>query len=77
MVGVHAYDGSIMLDQRVVGLSHHGEEDRDTVVKVEVDAVVRCFCKAKYERARTVGVQHDWLGGTYFIDRVNPSEGND
>jgi hypothetical protein len=54
-----------------------GDQNRDTVVKVEVDGVVRCFCKAKYERARVIGVQHDWLGGTYFTDRVNPSEGND
>ena len=77
VVGAHANDGSIMLNQRVVGLSHYGGKNRDTVVKVEVDGVVRCFCKAKYERARVVGVQHDPLGNTYFIDRVNPSEGDD
>ncbi len=76
LAGVRANDGSIMLDQRVIGLSDLDEESRDTVVKVEVHGVVRCFCKAKYECARTVGVQHDSLGGTYFIDRVNPIDGN-
>jgi GNAT superfamily N-acetyltransferase len=76
LAGVHADDGSIMLDRRVIGLSDLGEEGQDTVVKVEVHSVVRCFCKAKYECARTVGVQHDWFGGTFFIDRVNPIDGN-
>ena len=74
--GVNANDGSIMLNQRIVGLSHLGEDNQDTVVKVEVDGVVRCFCKAKHERAKAVGVQYDSSGGTYFIDRVNPIEGN-
>lgn len=76
VTGVHANDGSIMLGQRIIGLSHLGDENRDTVIKVEVDGEVRCFCKAKYEDARAVGVQRDWLGGTYFIDRVNPIEDN-
>jgi GNAT superfamily N-acetyltransferase len=75
LVGVNANDGSIMLNQRVIGLSDLGEESRDTVVKVVVHGVVRCFCKAKNECARTVGVQHDSLGDTYFIDRVNPIDG--
>lgn len=77
VAGVHANDGVIMLDQRVVGLSHYGDENRDTVVKIELDGVIHCFCKAKYERARAVGVQHDSLGDPYFIDRVNRSESND
>jgi len=76
VTGVRTNDGSIMLDQRIIGLSRPGDENRDTVIKVEVGGVVRCFCKAKYEDARAVGVQHDCLGGTYFIDRVNPIEGN-
>jgi hypothetical protein len=35
-----------------------------------VNGVERCFCKAKYNDARDIGVQHDSIGGTFFIDRV-------
>jgi GNAT superfamily N-acetyltransferase len=74
--GVLTNDGSIMLDRRIVGLSHLGEANRDTVVKIEVDGVVRCFCKAKCEEAQAVGIQRDSWGGTYFIDCVNSIEDN-
>lgn len=77
VAGVHAEDGSISLNQRVIGLSHYGRRgDGDTVVKVEIDGSLRCFCKAKHESGRAVGVQHDSIGSTYFIDRVTAS-GND
>jgi GNAT superfamily N-acetyltransferase len=74
VAGVYADDGSIILNQRVIGLSHYGRGgDGDTVVKVEIDGVSRCFCKAKHESARAVGVRHDSIGSAYFIDRVAPS----
>jgi GNAT superfamily N-acetyltransferase len=75
--GVHADDGSIMLDQRVIGLSHEGPANGNTVIKIEVGGVVRCFCKSKHEDARSIGVQYDGIGGTFFIDCIEPSEGND
>lgn len=72
--GVKANDGSILLGQRIIEPSHPGDEARDIVIKIEVDGVVRCLCKAKYANAQAVGVQYDSLGDTYFIDRVNPIE---
>lgn len=73
VAGVHADDGSIILNQRVIGLSHYGRRGGgDTVVKVEIDGVPHCFCKAKHESATVLGVQHDSIGSTYFIDRVTP-----
>jgi hypothetical protein len=70
VVGVRADDASIMLGERIIGLSDYGSEKGDTVVKIEVEGIVHCFCKAKHEPAQLSGVQRDWLGGTYFIDTV-------
>jgi len=73
VAGFYTDDGSIILAQRVIGLSHYGGQSRDTVVKIEIEGVVHCFCKAKYDDARAIGVKHDWSGDAYFIDRLNPS----
>lgn len=73
-LGVRLDDGSIMLDQRVIGLSRYGTEAGDTVVKIEVDGVGRCFCKCKYADARAVGVQYDEAGGTFFIDCITSED---
>lgn len=63
-------DGTITLERRVVGLCDDEPEGRDLAVKIEVDGVVRCFSKAKYEEAEESGVVRDWIGGAFYIDAV-------
>lgn len=75
--GVRGIDGSIMLDKRVIGISHGGSVHRDIAIKIEVDGVIRCFCKGKHEPAKAIGVQRDWSGGTFFIDSIELDEGGD
>lgn len=75
VTGAHLDDGTVMLDRRVIGLPDDEPERKDLVVKVEVDGEVRCFCKAKYEEAGKAGVIHDWEGGCFYIDAIEPAEG--
>lgn len=70
--GSREVDGSIRLDRRVMGLSADEPDGRDLVIRIEVDGRPICFCKAKYDEARRAGVLHDFRGGVYFIDIVNP-----
>jgi hypothetical protein len=49
-------------------------EGRDLAVKIEVDGVVRCFSKAKYEEAEESGVVRDWKGGAFYVDAVEPCD---
>lgn len=65
-------DGSIMLERRVIGLCDV-PPGQDLAIKIEVNGVERCFCKAKY--AKGVGVQRDCFGHTFFIDCINPNAG--
>jgi GNAT superfamily N-acetyltransferase len=74
LAGVRSPDRSIMLEQRVIGLCDDEPDSQDLAVKIEVNGVQRCFCKAKYQDAQDAGVQHDCIGGTFFIDRVEPSD---
>jgi hypothetical protein len=61
-------DGTVMLEQRAIGLISGIEGD--LAVKIEVDGVQRCFCKAKYDVAVDAGVQYDGPGNNFFIDIV-------
>jgi GNAT superfamily N-acetyltransferase len=72
VAGVLDLDGSIMLEQRVFGLCDDEPDNRDLTIKIEVNGVEHCFCKAKHSGARTVGVQHDGIGNTFYVDRVIP-----
>jgi GNAT superfamily N-acetyltransferase len=71
--GVHL-DGSIILEGRVIGLCDDVSPGQDLAIKIEVNGVEHCFCKAKY--AKDVGVQYDCSGGTFFIDCVKPKKGD-
>jgi hypothetical protein len=44
-------------------------------VRIEVDGVERCVCRARCEEAKQAGVQHDYKGGTFYIDAVTPQTG--
>jgi GNAT superfamily N-acetyltransferase len=77
VAGVRDLDRSIMLERRVLGLCDDEPDGRDLAIKIEVNGVERCFCKAKHKDAQDVGVQHDWIGATFYIDRVKPKEGDD
>jgi GNAT superfamily N-acetyltransferase len=76
VAGVHDLDGSIMLERRVIGLCDDVSPGTDLAIKIEANGVERCFCKAKRDDARDVGVQRDCFGDTFFIDRVKPKEGD-
>jgi GNAT superfamily N-acetyltransferase len=67
-------DGALMLERRVIGLADDEPERRDLVVKIEVDDVVRCLCKAKYDEAQKAGVRRDYMGNTFYIDVVSPPD---
>lgn len=76
VIGVRDDDDSIMLNRRVIGLRDDDLEG-DLVIKIETDGVVRCFCKAKREKAANFGVERDYVGGTFFIDSVGPGWDHD
>jgi GNAT superfamily N-acetyltransferase len=67
--GARLDDGSVKLERRVIGVMGDAT-DGDLVVKIVVDGVQRCFCKAKYPKAKEAGVQHDYRGGTFYVDVV-------
>jgi GNAT superfamily N-acetyltransferase len=70
VAGVRDLEGSIALERRVIGLIDDEPDGRDLTIKIEVDGVKRCFCKAKHQAAKDAGVQHDSDGHTFFIDHV-------
>ena len=74
VAGVRDHDKSIMLERRVLGFCDDEPEGRDLTIKIEVNGLERCFCKAKHQGARDVGVQQDRIGDVFFIDRVIPQE---
>lgn len=74
LTGGLADHGTIMLPYRVIGLNDDYTTNKDLVVKVLVDGDERCFCKAKYDKAKATGVQYDSRGNTFYIDKVEPAE---
>lgn len=77
VTGAQLADGSVALDRRVIGLSDDEPRGKDLAIKIEVDGKQRCFCKAKYEEAKNMGVMDDLYGGAFFIDRILPNSGGD
>jgi len=69
VTGTCVDDDSIMLPERVVGPSRD-VQGCDTVVRIEVGGVALHLGKGKYDEARTVGVEYDANGSTFYIDRV-------
>jgi GNAT superfamily N-acetyltransferase len=74
VAGSRNQDGSITLARRILGLRDDEPDGRDLVVKVEVDGMELCFCKAKYQSAQDVGVQRDEVGGTFYLDCLSPKK---
>jgi GNAT superfamily N-acetyltransferase len=70
--GARLDSGVIMLERRVIGV-RSDEPNGDLAVKIEVDGVQRCFCKAKYDKAVEAGVQPDRDGRAFYVD-VIPDE---
>lgn len=67
------HDGKLLLDRRVIGLKDDEPEGHDLVVRIEVDGVERCFCKAKRDEARDAGVEEGREGDSFHIDVCAPS----
>lgn len=74
VAGSRNQDGSVTLVRRVLGICDDEPEGRDLVVKVEVDGMERCFCKAKHQSARDLGVRQDEIGNTFYVDRLSPKK---
>ena len=66
---VRSADGTTALDQRVIGVRPDGVRG-DLVIRIVVDGVQRCFCKAKYDEAEAAGVIRNRLDGTYYLDQI-------
>ena len=66
---VRSADGTIALDQRVIGMEPDGVWG-DLVIRIVVDGEERCFCKAKYDEAGAAGVIRNRLDGTYYLDQI-------
>jgi len=64
-------DGLVRLGQRIIGIILGG--GRDLVIRIEVDGIERCFCKAKYDEATSAGVRYDGPGRNFFVDAVHPT----
>lgn len=63
-------DGRIFLAERVVGIAQFG--GKDLVIKISLDGVPRCFCKAKYNEAIEAGVRYDGSGRNFYVDVIEP-----
>ena len=75
LVGSLDSSGAIKISRRVLGLADDEPKNRDLVVKIVVNGVERCFCKAKHPEAKAVGVLRDSRGGAFYIDEIAPTTG--
>ena len=73
LVGGEESNGAVKLPQRVIGLADDEPEKRDLIVKIVVNGVERCFCKAKSHEAKVIGVQRQSRGNTFYIDEISPT----
>lgn len=73
--GARLHDGSIKLQRRVIGCRHDEPQGRDLVIRIEVDGAEVCFCKAKHEAAVNAGVVEDRVGGAFYIDVIQLTNG--
>lgn len=59
----------VKLPCRVIGLNDDAHP-YDLVVKIEIHGDKLCFCKAKYDDAKAVGVQRGVESASYYIDEI-------
>ena len=62
-------DNRVRLPYRIIGLADDAHP-RDLVVKIVVDDGERCFCKAKHDKAKAVGVKYDREGHNFYVDEI-------
>jgi GNAT superfamily N-acetyltransferase len=70
--GVRLPDGTIKLVRRIIGLEADEDKGKDLVIKIEVSGEERCFCKAKSEGAKRLGVRHNPHDGSFYVDHIQP-----
>lgn len=70
--GVRLDSGIVALERRVILLCDLEPEQKDLVIRIEIDGVVRCFCKAKHREASEAGLQFDHWGNNFYLDAVKP-----
>ena len=75
LVGGVDSNGAIKIPRRVIGLADDEPKNRDLVVKIVVNDVERCFCKAKHPEAEAVGVLRQSKDNTFYIDEIAPTTG--
>ena len=75
LVGGLDSGGAIKISRRVIGLADDEPKNRDLVVKIVVNDVERCFCKAKHPEAEAVGVLRQSKDNTFYIDEIAPTTG--
>lgn len=75
LVGGVESNGTIKIPRRVIVLTNDEHENHDLVVRIVVDGVERCFCKAKYQEAKAVGVLYEYRDDTFYIDEIAPTTG--
>ena len=73
LVGGEDSNGAIKLPRRVILFTNNKPKNKDLVVKIVVNGVGRCFCKAKYPEAKAVGVLYQSKDNTFYIDEVMPT----
>ncbi len=64
-------DRRVFLVERVMSIELAG--GKDLVIKIKLDGIQRCFCKAKHKEAIGAGVQYDGPGRTFYVDVIEPS----
>ena len=64
--GVMSPEGALALERRVIGAS---PDARDLAVRILVAGRQLCFCKAKYDEAKAIGVQRA-RGAAFFVDVI-------
>ncbi|MEJ8406482.1 GNAT family N-acetyltransferase [Brevundimonas vesicularis] len=64
--GVMGPDGALALERRVIGAS---PDAHDLAIRISVAGRQLCFCKAKYDEAKAIGVQRA-RGAAFFVDVI-------
>ena len=72
LVGGADSNGAIKLPRRVIRYANDKPNNGDLVVRIVANGDERCFCKAKYSEAKTVGVLHQSKDNTFYIDEIAP-----
>ena len=55
-----------------MGIADEEKLGKDLVVRIVVDGGELCFCKAKYDEAKAIGVRYDSKGDNFYIDEIKP-----